>query len=97
MNEMRSLVDALNKHSYNYYVLDKPTISDSEYDALYDKLLEITGRDILLKNSIAHIPYLDLSNLSATSAKGMAQFEYYPDAIVNLSSNNIVDLSTVSI
>lgn len=41
MEEMRSLVDLLNKHSYNYYVLDNPTISDSEYDMLYDKLLEM--------------------------------------------------------
>lgn len=38
-NEMRSLVDELNKHSYNYYVLDNPTISDAEYDVLYDKLV----------------------------------------------------------
>ena len=41
MEEMRTLVDLLNKHSYNYYVLDNPTISDSEYDLLYDKLLEM--------------------------------------------------------
>lgn len=37
--EMRLLVDELNKHSYNYYVLDKPTISDADYDVLYDKLV----------------------------------------------------------
>ena len=28
----------LNKYAYAYYVLDKPTISDGEYDKLYDKL-----------------------------------------------------------
>ena len=37
--EMRELVDLLNKHSYNYYVLDNPTISDKEYDKLYDELV----------------------------------------------------------
>lgn len=37
--EMRELVDELNKHAYNYYVLDNPTIADAEYDALYDKLI----------------------------------------------------------
>ena len=36
--EMRSLVDRLNETAYAYYVLDKPVISDKEWDALYDQL-----------------------------------------------------------
>ena len=35
------LVETLNKHSHNYYVLDNPTISDKEYDKLYDELREL--------------------------------------------------------
>ncbi len=35
---MRGLVDKLNKHSYEYYTLDAPSITDAEYDALYDRL-----------------------------------------------------------
>ena len=31
----------LNKHNYNYYVLDNPTISDYEYDMLFAELKEI--------------------------------------------------------
>ncbi|NLZ24908.1 MAG: NAD-dependent DNA ligase LigA [Clostridiales bacterium] len=38
---MRELVDLLNKYSYEYYVLDSPTVSDSEYDRLYDELVEL--------------------------------------------------------
>lgn len=38
---MRALVDELNKHAYRYYVLDDPTISDGEYDKLYDELLAL--------------------------------------------------------
>ncbi len=38
MSEMRKLVDLLNKYAYEYYVLDNPTVSDKEYDILYDKL-----------------------------------------------------------
>ena len=34
----RELVDILNKWAYEYYVLDAPTVSDKEYDALYDEL-----------------------------------------------------------
>lgn len=41
MDKMRELVDILNKYSYEYYVLDNPTVSDKEYDKLYDKLLEL--------------------------------------------------------
>ncbi len=35
---MRELVDLLNKYAYEYYVLDNPTVSDGEYDKLYDEL-----------------------------------------------------------
>ena len=38
MDRMRELVDLLNKYAYEYYVLDAPTVSDAEYDALYDEL-----------------------------------------------------------
>ncbi|MCL2847354.1 MAG: NAD-dependent DNA ligase LigA [Firmicutes bacterium] len=38
---MQQLVDKLNKYAYEYYVLDNPSVSDKEYDALYDELLEI--------------------------------------------------------
>lgn len=37
----RDLVQTLAKHNYNYYVLDKPLISDREYDRLYQELLNI--------------------------------------------------------
>lgn len=35
---MRALVKRLNETAYQYYVLDAPTISDKEWDALYDEL-----------------------------------------------------------
>ena len=38
MNRQRELVDILNKWAYEYYVLDNPTVSDKEYDTLYDEL-----------------------------------------------------------
>ena len=37
---MRKLVDLLNRYAKEYYVLDAPTVSDKEYDALYDKLVK---------------------------------------------------------
>ena len=38
---MRELVDTLNKYAYEYYVLDNPSVSDREYDALYDELKKL--------------------------------------------------------
>ena len=39
--QMRELVDKLNKYAHEYYVLDNPTVSDKEYDALYDQLVKM--------------------------------------------------------
>jgi DNA ligase (NAD+) len=36
--EIKALVDSLNKYSYEYYVLDDPSINDTQYDILYQKL-----------------------------------------------------------
>lgn len=39
MDRMKWLVEELNKHCYNYYVLDNPSISDADFDKMYDELL----------------------------------------------------------
>ena len=41
MNRMHELVDRLNETAYQYYTLDAPTISDKEWDALYDELVRL--------------------------------------------------------
>ena len=49
---MEFLVEELNKHNYNYYVLDNPTISDKEYDKLYYELVDLEKEmGIILPNS----------------------------------------------
>lgn len=40
-DRIKYLVEELNQHSYLYYVLDNPKISDKEYDLLYDELLSL--------------------------------------------------------
>ncbi len=37
----RRLQNELNEHNYRYYVLDKPSISDAEYDRLLRELMEL--------------------------------------------------------
>ncbi len=41
MSRMEELVNQLNKYAYEYYVLDAPTVSDGEYDKLYDELVKL--------------------------------------------------------
>ncbi|MBS5022263.1 MAG: NAD-dependent DNA ligase LigA [Firmicutes bacterium] len=38
MKTQRELTDILNRWAHEYYVLDNPSVSDKEYDALYDEL-----------------------------------------------------------
>ncbi len=52
IERMKVLIEKVSKASYDYYVLDNPTISDKEWDALYYELLDLekeTG--IVLDNS----------------------------------------------
>ena len=52
MSRMEELVEILNKHCYNYYVLDNPTISDGEFDKLYDELVRLEKQTgMVLDNS----------------------------------------------
>jgi DNA ligase (NAD+) len=41
LKRMEELAEELNRHSHNYYVLSNPTISDKEYDKLYDELSKL--------------------------------------------------------
>ena len=43
-DEIEKLVKDLNYHSYRYYVLDSPVISDEEYDGLYFHLKKLEDR-----------------------------------------------------
>ena len=41
MERMHELCEILNRWAYEYYVLDNPSVSDGEYDKLYDELREL--------------------------------------------------------
>ncbi len=41
MDRRREITEKLNKWAYEYYVLDNPSVPDSEYDKLYDELKAI--------------------------------------------------------
>ena len=48
----KELVEIINFHNYNYYSLDNPTISDAEWDKLYDELLALEKKTgVIFSNS----------------------------------------------
>lgn len=52
IQEMKSLIEEIAIHNRNYYVLDKPTISDKEYDKLYYRLVDLEAETgVVLPNS----------------------------------------------
>ena len=52
IQRMQFLIEKINKASYEYYVLDNPTISDKEWDKLYYELLDLENTSgIILENS----------------------------------------------
>jgi len=51
-SRMKDIVAQLNEHNYRYYVLDEPTISDKEYDQVYDELISLEEElSIVLEDS----------------------------------------------
>ena len=48
---IEELVEKLNRYSYEYYSLDKPSVTDKQYDAEYYELVD-------LEKEIAKIPAL---------------------------------------
>ena len=76
IERIKNLITEINKHNYNYYVLDNPTIADREYDAIYDELVRLekeTGivlpdsptkqvGDVVLKNTPICKSYIRLIN-----------------------------------
>ena len=52
MERMKELVETILIHNRNYYELDNPTISDKEYDKLYDELVDLEKElKVVLPNS----------------------------------------------
>lgn len=41
MDRMNEIIELLNKYSYEYYTLDRPTVDDAEYDRLMQELIRI--------------------------------------------------------
>ncbi len=55
MDRMRQLVDLLNRYAKEYYENDNPSVSDAEYDKLYDEFLALEASSgVILADSPTH-------------------------------------------
>lgn len=77
----------ISEHDYNYYVLDKPIISDFEYDKLFAELLKLEKEN----------PELEISNSPSQRVGGAALtlFEKASHRIPMLSLSNSYDLDDI--
>ena len=78
--QMSDLTKEIEKHDYQYYVLDDPSISDAEYDKLYHKLqkLEAEHPEQVSENSPTH----------RVGGKALDEFKKYRHGVPMLSLAN---------
>ena len=77
---MATLAEEIRDHQYRYYVLDKPLISDAEFDALWKKLVELEKK--YPEQRDPHSPTLDVGGGFAT------HFEQYDHIEKMMSLDN---------
>lgn len=78
--KMAELAEQIRDHQYRYYVLDKPIISDAEFDALWKELLALENKNPELRDP--HSPTLDVGGGFAT------HFEQYDHQEKMMSLDN---------
>jgi DNA ligase (NAD+) len=77
---MAKLAEEIRDHQYRYYVLDKPQISDAEFDSLWKKLVALENKYPELRDP--HTPTLDVGGGFAT------HFEQYDHREKMMSLDN---------
>ncbi|MGE5304615.1 MAG: NAD-dependent DNA ligase LigA [Alphaproteobacteria bacterium] len=81
--EIHQLRQEIEKHNYQYHVLDDPLISDAEYDRLFRRLLELEKQHPALISPD--------SPTQKVGAAPLSQFRTVPHTIPMLSLNNATD------
>ena len=79
--QMRQLIQILAKHNHAYYVMDQPTISDSEYDHLFHQLkaLEQQYPELIQKDTPTQ----------KVGGQALSKFESVTHAVPMLSLGNV--------
>jgi DNA ligase (NAD+) len=98
---MAALADEIRDHQYRYYVLDKPIISDGEFDLLWKKLVTLENKNPELRDP--NSPTLDVGGgfathfeqfdhiekmMSLDNAFGEDELDAWFDRVAKESTNN---------
>lgn len=105
IEELRNLIREAN---YQYYIKDEPTIPDSEYDRLFDELVELeaanpdlitndsptqrVGAAVTGINPVRHIKQM-FSLGKTTTHEGVWDFDRRVRELLDLSPNEVIDYS----
>ena len=84
IKKMEELIREIEKHNYNYYVLDNPTISDSEYDKLYYSLVDLEKETGII------LPYSPTQRVGDTVLEGFTKKRH---EVTLYSLNKVRDFS----
>lgn len=83
ISQMRQLIQILATHNHAYYVMDQPSIADSEYDQLFHQLkaLEEQYPDLIQADTPTH----------KVGGKALSKFESITHTVPMLSLGNVFD------
>ena len=86
-SEVIGIINKLTKAEYDYYVLDKPTMTDSEYDKLYKELkkIEEANPDLIY-------PYSPTQRVTGTPSNAFQQVEHKQRMYSLDNAENINDI-----
>ncbi|WP_297428493.1 NAD-dependent DNA ligase LigA [uncultured Acinetobacter sp.] len=81
--QMRQLIQILAQHNHAYYVMDQPSISDSEYDQLFHQLkaLEAQYPELIQEDTIT----------DRVGGEALSKFETVVHSVPMLSLSNVFD------
>lgn len=86
--QMRQLIQVLAQHNHNYYVMDAPSISDAEYDALFQQLKALEA---------AHPALLQTdSPTQKVGGQALGKFQNVTHAVPMLSLGNIFNVDELN-
>lgn len=107
-NQIEILKNEINKHNYNYYVLDNPTISDFDFDLLLNQLIDLekqypelvtpdsptqrVGGDIIKQFQTETHKYPMLSLGNTYSREDLIEFDKRVRSLVNQDIEYICEL-----
>lgn len=86
-NRIKEISDLLNKYNYEYYILDRPSVSDAEYDRLMQELVSLEEKYPEYK--------LDSSPTSRVGSEVISNFEKVIHKRPMLSLGNVFNESDI--